>query len=369
MSTDSDAAARRIMDQFGEESRIPFLNVEEGDVGVLIAFPLVGLFIAGLLGIDSLSLPLIAGGLGLGAAIVYVAPDHLNAWTWAKDVYRYAKRPRRTFSAAESEGNSARNDGGLANYTPFTPDERTQDLTNVERAWPGAGAIQRSDGAMEAFIEINPGNMDFAMSDDWAGLQEAGAEFANKELDSKLKFHATTRSFPVEQLTENIEQRLSDEDVSRNPVFRELLEEYRERRPHAMRERGTQQIRFFIGVEASPLEVYDRSDDERTPAEKLTDIPVIGFLFNPFVTRREDLSEAEQRARMFEKLDSKIASIESGFIQQASGWSARRLSTVELFVLTMDFWNGHEHDYDNPKRVIRDQPIIGSSRREDGLDA
>lgn len=101
----------------------------------------------------------------------------------------------------------------------------------------------------------------------------------------------------------------------------------------------------------------------------MTDIPVIGFLFNPFVTRREDLSEAEQRARMFEKLDSKIASIESGFIQQASGWSARRLSTVELFVLTMDFWNGHEHDYDNPKRVIRDQPIIGSSRREDGLDA
>ncbi|MFC7205268.1 hypothetical protein ACFQJC_17295 [Haloferax namakaokahaiae] len=369
MSTDSDAAARRIMDQFGEESRIPFLNVEEGDVGVLIAFPLVGLFMAGLLGIDSLSLPLIAGGLGLGAAIVYVAPDHLNAWTWAKDVYRYVKRPRRTFSAAENSDNLARNEGGLANYTPFTPDERTQDLTNVERAWPGAGAIQRSDGAMEAFIEINPGNMDLAMSDDWAGLQESGAEFANKELDSKLKFHATTRSFPVEKLTENIEQRLSDEDVSRNPIFRELLEEYREKRPRAMRERGTQQIRFFIGVEASPLEVYDRSDDERTPAEKLTDIPVIGFLFNPFVTRREDLSEAEQRARMFGKLDSKITSIESGFIQQASGWSARRLSTVELFVLTMDFWNGHEHDYDNPKRVIRGQPIIGSSRREDDFDA
>ena len=40
---------------------------------------------------------------------------------------------------------------------------------------------------MEAFIEISPGNMDFAMSGDWAQLQEAGEEFANKELDSKLK--------------------------------------------------------------------------------------------------------------------------------------------------------------------------------------
>jgi len=35
---DQDAAARRIMDQFGEESRIPYLNIEEGDVGVLISF-------------------------------------------------------------------------------------------------------------------------------------------------------------------------------------------------------------------------------------------------------------------------------------------------------------------------------------------
>ena len=60
--------------------------------------------------------------------------------------------------------------------------ERTQDLTNVKRAWPGAGAIQRADGTMGAFIEIDPENMGFAMSDDWAQLQEAGEEFANKYL-------------------------------------------------------------------------------------------------------------------------------------------------------------------------------------------
>ncbi|WP_089776783.1 hypothetical protein [Haloferax massiliensis] len=370
MSTDSDAAERRIMDEFGEESRIPGLNIEEGDVGVLIAFPLLGLFIAGLTGLDSLAVPLITGGVGLGVAVIYVAPDHLTAWAWAKDVSRFATRPRRTFSAGPSTDTqeAVRNEGGLANYTPFKPDERTQDLTNIERAWPGVGAIQRSDGVMEAFIEVNPGNMDFAMSDDWASLHAAGAEFANKELDSKLKFHATTRSFPVEQLTANIEQRLSDDDVTQNPVFRELLEEYRETRPQAMRNRGTQQIRFFIGVEVSPLEVYDRFRDERTPAEKLTGLPGIGFLFNPFVTRREDLSAAEERARMLDRLETRITNIESGFIQQASGWSARRLSTVELFVLAMDFWNGHEHDYDDPRQVIRDQPIIGRSRREDELN-
>ena len=369
MSLDPDAAARRIMNQFGEESHIPYLNIEEGDVGVLIAFPIVGLFVAGIAGVESLALPFVAGGLGLGVAIVYVSPTHVNAWTWTKDVSRYAMRPQITFSAPEHADESPtetdRNAGGLANYTPFTPDERTQDLTNIERAWPGAGAIQRADGGMEAFIEIDPDNMDFAMSNDWAQLQDAGEAFANTELDAKLKLHATTRSFPVEQITETIEDRLHDEDVTANPVFKELLEEYRETRPKEMRERGTQQIRYYIGVQVTPLEVYDRFRDEETPAEKLTQFPVIGFLFTPFVTRRENLTAVERRAQLFEKLDSRVTDVRTEFIQQASGWSARRLSTVELFVLNMDFWNGCEHDYDDAERIVRDHAIMGHSRRED----
>ncbi|MBP2252592.1 hypothetical protein J2754_002938 [Halarchaeum solikamskense] len=369
MSTDPDAAARRIMNQFGEESHIPYLNIEEGDVGVLIAFPIIGLFLAALTGIDSLALPFVAGGFGIGVAIIYVAPNHLNAWTWATDVYQYLKRPRVTFSTPDESDSKTNeevwNEGGLANYTPFQPDERTQDLTNIERAWPGAGAIQRSDGTMEAFVEVDPDNMDFAMSDDWAQLQEAGAEFANKELDSKLKLHATTREFPVEQVVKNIQDRLDDEDVQANPVFHELLEEYLETRPREMRERGIQQLHYYIGVEVSPMEVYDRYRDESTPAEKLTEIPVIGFLFNPFVTRRENLQETERRARMFETLDDRVAAVRSEFVQQASGWSARRLTTVELFTLAMGFWNGHEHDVDDPDSLIRQQPTMDHQTRED----
>jgi len=253
------------MDQFGEESRIPYLNIEEGDVGVLISFPIIGLLIAGLTGVDSLSLPFVVGGLGFGFAVIYVSPDHVNAWTWTKDVYRYIKRPQVTFNApaeADSETNETiRNEGGT--------------------------------------------------------------------------------------------------------IFRELLEEYQETRPKEMRERGTQQMRYYIGVEVTPLEVYDRFRDEGTPAEKLTQFPVIGFLFNPFVTRREDFTDVERRVKMFEKLDSRVNDIQTEFIQQASGWSARRLSTVELFVLNMDFWNGREHDQDEAAHVVRKQPIIGHSRRED----
>jgi len=85
MSTDPDAAARRIMNQFGEESRIPYLNIEEGDVSVLIAFPIIRLFIASLTGVESLALPVRSrwtpGSVLLSSTSL---PDHLNAWTWTK---------------------------------------------------------------------------------------------------------------------------------------------------------------------------------------------------------------------------------------------------------------------------------------------
>ncbi|SEO19416.1 hypothetical protein SAMN04487948_10116 [Halogranum amylolyticum] len=368
MPADTDAASRRIMNQFGDASRIPFLNVEEGDIGVLVACPIVGLFTAALTGIDTLALPFVAAGLGIGVAIVYVAPSHLTAWAWLTDVWRFAKRPRTTYSTPTNTPHP-RNEGGLANYTLFAPDERTQDLTNIERAWPGTGTIERTDGAMEAYLELTPGNMDFAMSTDWASLQSIAEDFANNELTFPLRIHTTTRSFPVEQLIEQIDTRLTDEDVTTNPVFRELLEEYRETRPAEMHARGLQEIRYFLGVEVTPLEVYNRYADEQTPAERLTEFPLIGVLFTPFVTRRERLTDDERRAKMVEKLDERVATVRSELVEPASGWSARRLSTVELFVLTMDFWNGEEHTYGDADSVLRTEPVMGHSHRQESHHA
>ncbi|WIV68792.1 hypothetical protein [Natrialbaceae archaeon AArc-T1-2] len=367
---DRDAASRRIMDELGEENRVPIVNLEEGDVYVLLGFPIAGLLLGGLTGIDALVFPFVLVGVVLGVASVYASPAHLSAATWLTDVYRYyCRRPRVSYNAPSETGHareqpdSRSNEGGLINYTPFAPDERTQDLTNIERAWPGASTVQRTDGTMEAFLEIDPGNMDFAMSGDWAHVQDVAAEFANKELDYSLKFHATTRSFPVEELTTQIDDRLADDDVSDNPIFEELLEEYRDQRPRDLD--GAQQIRYVIGVQVSPLEVYNRYHDEHSPAEKLTTLPMVGFLFNPFVTRREDLSETEVRAQMFDKLDRRCRAVQTELVQKAPGWSARRLSTVELFVLAMDFWNGEEHDYDDATNAVREQPILDHQRRDD----
>jgi len=126
---------------------------------------------------------------------------------------------------------------------------------------------------MEAFIEIDPDNMDFAMSDDWAQLQDAGEAFANTELDAKLKLHATTRSFPVEQITETIEDRLHDEDVTANPVFKELLEEYRETRPKEMRERGPSRFATTSASRSPRWRCMTASAMRRRPPRSLPSSP------------------------------------------------------------------------------------------------
>jgi len=363
MSPDTDAATRRIMNELGERSHIPILNIEEGDIGVLLGFPLSGILAGSLIGLEFLVLPLAVLGVLIGTAVVYATPSELTAWTWLQDVSRfYLKRPRVTHSHAPGSEHPT-TEGGLVQYTPFAVDERTQDLTNVRRAWAGAGAVERTDGTMEAFLELQPDNMDFAMSGDWQAIQETGQEFANTELDYRLTFHATTRSFPVDRLVERLEDRLADSDVRENEVFRDLIEEYREQRPAELAE--SNRIHYYLGVEVDRFEVYNRFDREQTPGERLTDFPIIGFLFTPFLTRQDDLAESELREVMFDLLDGRLRSVESELVEKIEGWSTRRLTTVELFTLNMEYWNGEELDTERMEHVLDEGPSVGHRPRED----
>jgi hypothetical protein len=354
------------MDVIGEQTRVPLLNIEEGDLYILLGFPVGGLLIGGLADLNALILPLtLLGGL-LGVAIVFAAPSHLPATAWLTDIYRYyLLRPRRTYAAPrETEGlapgATTRTEGGLAAYHPFSVDERTQDLTNVERAWPGAGAIERTDGAVVGMLEVDPANMDFAMSDDWAQLQAVGEEFANNDLDFPLTVHATTRRFPVDRLLDTIADRLDDEDVTNAPVFRSLLEEYRQTRPTEIA--GTQQLRYFLGVTVYPADVHQRNQAEPSPLERLRRVPGLGVVLAPFVSRRAQLTAAELRAKLFEELDRRCRTLDTALVTKASGWSARHVSTTELFVLTMEFWNGEAHDFGGDDGIVRSGPVLRKTK-------
>lgn len=369
--TTDTAASRRIMNAIGEANRIPILNVEEGDLSVLLGGPLVGLLVGSLLGLERAILPLILVGVGVGISIVCASPGHLPASEWLHTVARfYLGRQQRTFNVPHTRTTAAVDDaateGGIVDYTPFTPDERTQEFTSIERAWPGAGAIERSDGALVGMVELDPGNMEFAMSDDWAELQEVGSQFANDELDFPMTLHATTQPFPVDQLVDEIDDRLEDAASDEHSAERDLLTEYRDRRPEEIAD--TTQIRYFIAVEVDPFAVYQQSQREPSPAERLARLPLVGLAVHPFVTRREQLTEAELRGRLLDQLHERLRTVETELVASAAGWSSRRLSTVELFSLAMEFWNGTTADDSESDASMRTTSVIGRQSREDARE-
>ena len=87
------------MNEQGDERRLLFLNIGEGDVKVLLAFPLIAFGLGFILGVSELVLPLLVIGFFVGVLVVYAAPNHLSAWEWLTDLARYAlARPRVTLN-------------------------------------------------------------------------------------------------------------------------------------------------------------------------------------------------------------------------------------------------------------------------------
>jgi len=356
------------MDRIGEKTYLPYLNIEESDAAIIVGLPVV-LFLAGAFLTEVFAIPAALVGVFVGVAIVKAAPRHLTAATWLRDLLEFYIGKPRVFLHTPADSDDDASQGGLAEYRPFVPDERTQDLTGLERAWAGAGAVQRQDDAvMEAWLELHPANMDFAMSEDWAQLQESARQFANDELDFSITFHATTRPFPAKQMVDTLDRRRQDPDVQHNPVFGELIDEYREQRPADLR--NVNQLHYYIGVEVSQTEVYERYEGDKTPLERMAEIPIMGtIVFERFVSRREDLSEATVRDRMFEKLDARTRRLETGLVNSFSGCGSTRLSTVEIFLLNMDFWNGQDHASQfvtaDAEELLPSEAVSASKARDD----
>ena len=347
------------MTQFGEARRIPLVNVREGDFGVLLGFPIAGLLTGSLLW-NPLVLPLTLVGVVAGVTTVYAAPRHRTAWGWLKDVGRYTlMRPRYTLS--RPEGATHEGTDATRTYSPFIPDERTQDLTNVARAWPGTGVIEREDGALEAFIEVTPANMDFAMSGDWEAVQQAGERFANGSVRFPLTIHTTTRAFPGKQLVERLTERRADPDVVENDAFAALLAEYRERRPAELAD--TRQHGYYLGVSVHQSDLTRTGAGEPTPSERLAEFPIFGVLISPLVSRRSAPTQARRRQELYDRLRERLQIVESEFIEHVDEWESRRLSTLELFVLTATFWNGTE--YDEAERLLAREPAVGTATRRE----
>jgi len=367
-----ELAERYSVDRIGEENRVPYFGIRSSDVWFIGGTAVAALTVALLAGLTLGALVAAGVMLGVGVYLLYVTPDHTKIAAWVKNMWRYLKRPSVTHSAPAGAPADERNAGGLLNRTPFQPDERTEELTGIRRAWVGDGAVLRRDGRLEGALEIAPGNMDFAPWTEWRDIQQTCQEYANKHTHSELKLHITTQEFGLDSLTDRLEQQLEDPMIQSRPTLAALLHEYRQRRPRQMREQGLQQHRIFLFVTVSAKEIEETHVAESTPAEKTAKIPVLGRLVEALpgsdVSSTRGLSPLEEHNEMVELLDKRLDDIRDDIVSREPKWDAQRVSTIELFQLARQFWTGSRASEAAIDRTLR-QPAAATGRPTAGAPA
>ena len=241
-----------------------------------------------------------AVALVVGAAAVYATPDHLTASEWVSTYAHHLRRPKEV-EHVRYDFDSVREQTDFPESRFHELSERTQELTDVKRVHTNRDAVERLDGAFVGAVRVESANMALATDRRWQENVASFADFFNNSVEWNLQMYSTTTEFPIEDYLRRRERRLGDEDVTRNPVFRRLIEEWLDWYPQELEARGTNIREHYIIVSVRRDEVDDNNGGEDGILRSLCGIPVVGRLFGFFVSD-EGLTEEEVRARALSEL-------------------------------------------------------------------
>jgi hypothetical protein len=133
-----------------------------------------------------------------------------------------------------------------------------------------------------------------------------------------------------------------------------VLEEYYNRRPEQVQNRGTQETSVYLVVSVKKSDVTGGVNEEQTAVEKVEKIPLIGRAASPFVDH-EAKREAEEEfyQSMIEELDEMAKTVETALIGETKGYDGRRLSTIEQTTIASRVFNGQKMSADRVERVMK----------------
>lgn len=349
---------RGIINEEGVENKIPLLGWRQSDALFVASLTIFGF----IYGIQYGVLWVLTTGIGLisGVLTVYAKPSSLNIFDASKIGFEYLLKPEIIRSASKSADPDVRNEGGLLDKTPFQPEDRSQDLTAVKLAFPGESAVLTEDGRMERVIEVHGESMDFAPPEVWGGRQSIGQELANRVDADRFKLSLGSEEFEFGKVVERLEKRMEHPDIKASPAARQLLEDYYEERPRQMQEQGLQESRFFIVIAVAKKDVSIGYTDEPTPAEKLSNVPVVGSVVDRFVStpetdaQTEVSKEEELHKKMIDKLDDLSRQVEDNYITSTDGYTYRRLTSVEVLVYLARFNNNPDIDEKHVETIFEE---------------
>ncbi|MGK2230797.1 MAG: hypothetical protein ACI9QA_000959, partial [Methanobacteriota archaeon] len=307
-------------------------------------------------------------GLIVGAVAVYVTPDYLTASEWVSTYFHHLRRPTESEHVRYDFG-SAREQRDFPESRFYELDERTQELTDVERVHVDRDAVERFDNAFVGAVRVEPANMALATDRRWRDNVAAFADFFNNSVEWAVQLYSTTTEFPVDDYLRRRERRLDDDDVAGNPVFRRLIEEWLDWYPRELEARGTNIREHYVVVPVRRDEVRS-ADGGGGVLDSLADLPLVGGVFGA-LSSGDGMTEDEIRARALNELDERLRMVENEGIQNLDGCRAHRVDSDELVRLLAEFWEGESADHVE-EGAVRENPVVAGEydaereREEDG---
>ncbi|MFP4174925.1 MAG: VirB4 family type IV secretion system protein, partial [Halobacteriales archaeon] len=293
-------------------------------------------------------------GLVVGAVAVYAAPDYLTASEWVSTYVHHLRRPKEV-THVRYDFDSAREQRDFPESRFYELEERTQELTDIERVHTDRDAVERRDGAYVGAVRVEPANMALATDRRWRDNVAAFADFFNNSVEWPLQLYSTTTEFPVDDYLRRRERRLDDNDVSGNPVFRRLIEEWLDWYPRELEARGTNIREHYVVVPVRRDEVTGADGGDGFLAA-LANLPVVGGVFGLF-SSGDGMTEDEVRERALGELDERLRMVENEGIQNLDGCRAHRVDSDELVRILAEFWEG-ESAYNVGAGGVRQNPVV-----------
>ncbi|WP_276248579.1 hypothetical protein [Haladaptatus sp. YSMS36] len=279
--------------------------------------------------VQAFTLPLAALAIAVGVVFVYLTPSYATSLDWLETFVGYQR--------SEKE---------------LTHDE-AKEYTQLERVYPRAGAIERTDGTVIGMVQVDPPSMALATDAEWRQKAESFQDFLNTTVEFPIQIFSTTQQFPVEDYLGRYEARLTDPDVKSNPRLSALIENYIDWYSEDLDQRRMTIRDHYVIITVTPADVQF---ERESLMQKLAALPFVGlFVRAAFAPRIE-----EQREAMFDTLDERLRRVETG-LRGIEGCGARRIPVEDATQLIGEFWAGESREYGDMQRVLRTRPLVGGA--------
>ena len=279
--------------------------------------------------VTTLTIPVAALAIGVGALFVYLTPAYTTSIDWLEQFVG--------FHTSETE---------IAH-------EEAKEYTQIERILPRRDAILRTDGALVGAVHVDPPTMALATDQEWQTKSEAFQDFVNTTVDFPIQIYSTTQAFPTDEYLQRYDDRLRDADVKNNEKLEALIEHYVEWYERELAQRQMTIRDHYVLVPVTPQEVRFERDGLTA---KVAELPLFGVVIRAATSP----PVAEERAAMADELDERIRQVERG-LRGIEDIEASRLDSKELTGVIGEFWAGQHLDHGDLSHRIRTTPFVSKA--------